>query len=330
MMTDPPPSRVFESVSTDYFHHAGRTYLVYADRLSGWPIVRDCAGEASSRHLISALRDTFSSTGVPSVLRSDGGPQFAAKLTRDFLARWGVTHVLSSPHYPQSNGHAEAAVKSVKRLIEKTTERGELDDDAFARGLLELRNSPRADGRSAAQVLFGHPLQSPVPAHHRAFAAEWQTAADVCDERAAALREKVRHHYDKTARPLQSIRLGATVDVQDTRTGLWDRTGSIVGVGDRRDYLVKMPNLMKMKMPNGRVYWRNRRFLRPHRFLLPSSVCGRDAAVIPPPKPLTDASKDSVRRDRHAAPVTAEPRRSGRSRKAPERLVVNPQLKSYC
>ena len=23
-MTDPPPSRVLESVSTDYFHHAGR------------------------------------------------------------------------------------------------------------------------------------------------------------------------------------------------------------------------------------------------------------------------------------------------------------------
>ena len=27
MMTDPMPSRVFESVSTDYFHHAGRTYV---------------------------------------------------------------------------------------------------------------------------------------------------------------------------------------------------------------------------------------------------------------------------------------------------------------
>ena len=284
--------------------------------------MRDCAGEASSRHLISALRDTFSSTLVPSVLRSDGGPQFAAKRTRDFLARWGVTQVLSSPHYPQSNGHAEAAVKSVKRLIEKTTERGELDDDAFARGLLELRNSPRADGRSAAQVLFGHPLQSPVPAHHRAFAAEWKTAADVCDERAAALREKC---VITTARLPGRCKVSASVRPWTYRT-LAPACGTVLGqslvLGDRRDYLVKMPS--------GRVYWRNNRFLRPHRFLLPSSVCGRDAAVIPPPKPLTDASKDSVGRDRHAAPVTAEPRRSGRSRKAPERLVVNPQLKSYC
>ena len=82
MMADPPPSRVFQSVSTDYFYHDGRSHLVYVDRLSGWPIVRDCARDATSRHLVSALRDTFSSTGVPSVLHSDGGPQFAAKRTR--------------------------------------------------------------------------------------------------------------------------------------------------------------------------------------------------------------------------------------------------------
>ena len=31
-LNDAPPSRVFESVSADYFHVAGRTYLVYVDR----------------------------------------------------------------------------------------------------------------------------------------------------------------------------------------------------------------------------------------------------------------------------------------------------------
>ena len=35
----------------------------------------------------------------------------------DFLKSWGVTHNLSSPHYPQSNGKAEATVKSMKKLI---------------------------------------------------------------------------------------------------------------------------------------------------------------------------------------------------------------------
>ena len=47
------------------------------------------------------------------------------------------------------------------------------DDDAFDRGLLELRNTPRPDGRSPAQVLFGRRLRTAVPAHRRAFTPEW-------------------------------------------------------------------------------------------------------------------------------------------------------------
>ncbi|XP_037076417.1 uncharacterized protein K02A2.6-like [Pollicipes pollicipes] len=87
LMTDPKPTTVFQSVSADFFHHAGKTFLVYADRLSGWPIVVSCDREATSRILVCSLRELFSSTGVPNVLRSDGGPQFTAHHTRDFLVR---------------------------------------------------------------------------------------------------------------------------------------------------------------------------------------------------------------------------------------------------
>ena len=341
MMTDPLPSRVFERVSADYFHHAGKTYLVYVDRLSNWPIVKECRGEATSRQLVGLLRETFAATGVPTVLRADGGPQFTARRTRDFLKRWGVSLVLSSPHYPQSNGHAEAGVKSVKRLIMKTTQHGDLDDDAFARGLLELRNTPGEHGRSPAQILFGHPLRSSVPVHRRAFAAAWQAAAERCERSRARAAENVRERYDSTAKTLPVVRIGTTVDVQDSRTGQWDRTGVVVGVGDHRDYLVKMPG--------GRVLWRNRRFLRAHRPLLPCSFPSRCEL------PVTESSH--VRRDcsRHvsfpenvdapwraasespsavseSSSVASEPmslRRSGRTRRPPNRLVVDPRLKSY-
>ena len=238
-------------------------------------------GEATSRQLVGLLRETFAATGVPTVLRADGGPQFTARRTRDFLKRWGVSLVLSSPHYPQSNGHAEAGVKSVKQLIMKTTQHGDLDDDAFARGLLELRNTPGEHGRSPAQILFGHPLRSSVPVHRRAFAAEWQAAAERCERSRARAAENVRERYDSTAKTLPVVRIGTTVDVQDSRTGQWDRTGVVVGVGDHRDYLVKMPG--------GRVLWRNRRFLRAHRPLLPCSFPSRCEL------PVTESSH--VRRD---------------------------------
>ena len=35
---------------------------------------------------------------------------------QSFCSRWQITHVTSSPHHPQSNGHAEAAVKAMKTL----------------------------------------------------------------------------------------------------------------------------------------------------------------------------------------------------------------------
>ena len=251
------PSRVFESVSADYFHAAGRTYLVYVDRLSGWPHVSACSRPASADQLVRVLRTVFADTGVPVILRTDGGPQFTSSSVRRFLARWGVEHRVSSPHYPRSNGHAEAAVKSVKKLILTTTQRGQLDEDAFARGLLELRNTPRAEGRSPAQVLFGHPMRSCVPAHHLSYAQQWQRAADVCDAKAEHLRRQAKLRHDASARTLPPLHLGGHVDVQDHATGLWDRVGVIVGVGRRRDYLIKMGS--------GRVMWRNRRFLRPHK-----------------------------------------------------------------
>ena len=175
-----------------------------------------------------------------------------------------MEHRVSSPHYPRSNGHAEAAVKSVKKLILTTTQRGQLDEDAFARGLLELRNTPRAEGRSPAQVLFGHPMRSCVPAHHLSYAQQWQRAADVCDAKAEHLRRQAKLRHDASARTLPPLHLGGHVDVQDHATGLWDRVGVIVGVGRRRDYLIKMGS--------GRVMWRNRRFLRPHKPLAPIPV----------------------------------------------------------
>lgn len=80
---------------------------------------------------------------------------------------------MSMPHYPQSNGHAESAVKAIKRLIKKVAPSGNLDSEAFDRGLLKLRNTPDHTGHSSAQVLYGHPLRSCIPAHVKAFEDRW-------------------------------------------------------------------------------------------------------------------------------------------------------------
>jgi transposase InsO family protein len=98
--------------------------------------------------------------GVPKELASDGGPEFTASLTREFLTHWGVGHCLSSAHHPQSNGRAEVAVKSEKHLLRSIIGPSRsLNSDGLLEAMLQLRNTPDPDcDVSPAQIVFGRPL----------------------------------------------------------------------------------------------------------------------------------------------------------------------------
>ena len=85
-----------------------------------------------------ALKVQFARYGVPDTVVSDNGPQFGSKEFIVFAKTWGFTHVTSSPHYPQSNGKAENAVKTLKRLFTKCRESGKSEYLA----LLDWRNTP--------------------------------------------------------------------------------------------------------------------------------------------------------------------------------------------
>ena len=61
----------------------------------------------------------------------------------------------------------------MKTLVAKTTSGGKLDTDEFDLGLLEWWNTLRQAGLSSAQIVFGHPLRSLVPAHQKSFDIKW-------------------------------------------------------------------------------------------------------------------------------------------------------------
>lgn len=85
--------------------------------------------------------------------------------TCKFATKWGFNHVTSSPWYPQSNGKAEATVKSMKKIICAAWNGRQLDEDMLCRALLQYHNTPsRKDGFSPAQKLYGRPVQdTPSP-----------------------------------------------------------------------------------------------------------------------------------------------------------------------
>ena len=140
-----PPLSPFEAVFADFFDYRGCHYLVVGDRLSSWvEVLSSTAGTnlASSAGLVRHLRSFFATFGVPEEISSDGGPEFTAKGTQDFLHLWGVRHRVSSVSFPQWNGWAEVAVKTAKRLLlSNTGPTGSLDHDRRSYLAAPLRDS---------------------------------------------------------------------------------------------------------------------------------------------------------------------------------------------
>ena len=57
----------------------------------------------------------FARQGIPSIVRSNNGPQYAANEYKQFSTQWGFTHVTTSPYHPRPNGLAEKTVQTAKR-----------------------------------------------------------------------------------------------------------------------------------------------------------------------------------------------------------------------
>ena len=76
----------------------------------------------SSRKVITHMKSMFARHGIPELVLSDNGPQYASEEFRRFAAEYGFTHVTSSPHYHRANGAAEKGVKTVKRMLMKESD----------------------------------------------------------------------------------------------------------------------------------------------------------------------------------------------------------------
>ena len=98
--------------------------------------------------------------GKPRII-SDNGPQFIAKDFKEFIRISGMTHVRTSPYYPQSNGKIERWHKSLKReCIRPGTPLSLEDARRLVEGYVEHYNNVRLNSAigyiAPKDMLAGH------------------------------------------------------------------------------------------------------------------------------------------------------------------------------
>ena len=302
-------ARPWSKVGADLCELQGRTLLVVSDYYSNFIEVEKIS-KPNSSGVSKALMGMFARYGVPDTLVTDNGPQFGSEEFRKFSIGWGFEHVTSSPRYPQSNGKAENAVKTVKRLFTKCSESGLSE----FRALLDWRNTP-SEGMdtSPAQRFLGRRCKTLLPTATSLLKPQYETAKDA--QALNRLKEKQKSYYNRHAKPLAPLSPGETVRMQLPGDKTWT-PGTCTGQSGPRSYNVRVGD---------QEYRRNRRQLlqtkEPQEPVLPDvqSTPETSHSEMSESTPQVSAAPEEARpQPRETLSTPVERRQSSRIRKKPD------------
>ena len=271
LMTSTLPQYPWQVVGADLFELNNVKYLLVVDYFSRFPeIIKLSSTTAPS--VVSALKSTFARFGIPQSLRSDNGPQFNSNEMASFASSYGFAHDTSSPHYSQSNGQVERAVRTVKLLLKKA------DDPYLA--LLNYRSTPLSwCGHSPAELLMGRRIRTTLPILPDQLEPTWSFLEDfrLSDKR---YKQQMTSNYNQRyrTRPLPVFKDSSPVYI---RTPGRRQTTGIV------KYQTPSPRSYYVETPSGGLR-RNRQHLTPI------------------PLPLFDSSPDSSM-NTHPSPSPSPP-----------------------
>lgn len=174
-------------------------YLVVIDYYSRYIEVANLTSTTTA-HVTGKLKSIFARHGVPETVFMDNGPQFSAAEFAAFARDYDFTHATSSPRYPQSNGEAERAVRTLISLLKK----GEDPHKA----LMAYRATPLSHGSSPAQLLMGRNIRTPLPVSQEKLQPGWPDLKAFRGKDQDLLVQKKTQHRDKTRAQTRTKSLG--------------------------------------------------------------------------------------------------------------------------
>lgn len=236
-----------DSLGSDLFQIGNNHYLLVVDRYSGFPLITQKLSSLKTKAITTIMEKEFNFLGWPRIIKTDNGPQYRSEFTL-FCRTHNIVHETSSPHFSQSNGLSEAAVKQMKFLMKKVKENTQL----FAEAKLEWVNTPNESNKSPAQMFFGRKQRTKLPHLPEATKLDPSNAIQGAQKRKSNMTK-----WSLIKKPhLSELEVGQRCIVQDPISLKWNKQGQIVALRNKkRSY--------KIKLTNDKIYTRNRKFVRP-------------------------------------------------------------------
>ena len=243
MQSQPTSKRRREIVSTDLFNVKKDVYLVVVDNLTKyWDLEQ--MNDTDAESTILQMKKIFARQGVPEVVISHNGPQYASKELKEFSRSWNFHHYTSSPHHPKGNDTAEAALKQAKRILK-------MSHDPWM-AILEQRNTPD-ELASPNEKLNSRRTRTVIPVKSELLEPHVIPTSSIIRASVKKKQQNKRYH-DKKGKPLHPLVVGDSTraKIRPKSSPLWTQ-GSVVRREFDRSHIVKA---------DGREYKRNRCHIR--------------------------------------------------------------------
>jgi transposase InsO family protein len=304
LISTPLPDRPWKRIGMDLCEYNKQNYLVISDYYSRFIEILHMP-TTTTVQVVTKLKATFARYGVADEVVSDNGPQFSSEEFKQLARELDFTHVTSSPHHPQGNGHAERAVQIAKGILRQK-------DPLLA--LMCYRSTPcSSTGVSPAELLMGRKIRTTLPTLESNLQPRRPNKQSIAAKDASEKRKQTYYYNQRHGvRNLPTLRAGDHVLTRLDHQKSWVTPAVVTGESiTPRSYLVETEQGARLR--------RNRRHLQ----VVPSVMSTTSGALGPPPEqPSSDPGRSPTTVDTNMGAVAdgLTQTRSGRVSRPVQRL----------